>query len=452
MAQPPKIAIIGGGITGLTAAFTLEQETDFEVALLEAGDRFGGKIQTVRTDGFTVEEGPDSIFAGKPAVLELIGQLELEDEVIEPKSKGYYLLLNDRLHRVPSGLANLGGVDPSTIMEAEFLSKEAKERALAEPSIPPEIVADESIAHFFTRRFGYEFSRLVAEPILAGTHAGDPSKLSMRALYPHYLDREAQFGNLALSGSATGQSKGPSFLSFKSGMATMVEALLKRLKRTSRQVCARTMRFDASEAGVVVWTDGRPLKEEFSQVLLTVPANEAASLFQLGDADTAQLLKEITFASSAIVTVAYDANSLPGELMGTGFLAPYDEDEILTGCTWSSSKWPDRAPGNRVVFRFFYGGDGRPPMPNASNLLESTRAHSKEIMGIDAEPVFTRVQEYPNALPQYTLGHTELVDRIEESLEGTLFTVAGSSFRGVGIPDCIRQGCDAARKIAKELG
>ncbi len=448
-ADKPHVLILGGGITGLAAAYTLERETDFDITLLDTNPKLGGKIQTHRQDGFTIEEGPDSVFAGKVAALELISQLELEDEVIEPKSRGYYLLLDGRLHRVPNGLATLSRVNPDGIEEADFLSPDAKVRALAEPTIPPEIVVDESISHFFTRRFGLEFSRLVAEPILAGTHAGDPSKLSMRALYPHFLDREAQYGSLAFSDQSK-VSAGPTFLSFRNGMATLIDAIHKRLERTRMRQGVAATNLVESDSGVTNKDSFPP--EWFSHVLCAMPATAAEVVLSLVKPEASKLLGEIEFASSTIVTAAYDADSLPGELHGTGFLAPFEEYSQLTGSTWTSSKWPDRAPQERVLVRFFYGGDSRPPLPNADELVAQTRANAQTILGIRAEPLFTKVHEYPRGLPQYTGGHTALVDQIEESLTGTSFTVAGSSYRGVGIPDCIRQGRDAARKIAKEFG
>jgi oxygen-dependent protoporphyrinogen oxidase len=340
-------------------------------------------------------------------------------------------------------------VNPDAIEEADFLSAEAKVRALAEPTVPPEIVVDESISHFFTRRFGFEFSRLVAEPILAGTHAGDPARLSMRALYPHFLDREAQYGNLGFSDQPNVPA-GATFLSFRNGMSTLSEALLKGLKRTRVTVGGTVASLKESDSGVNDPDTTQP--ERFAHVILTMQALEAKRVLAQVKPESSNLVGEIEFASSTIVTAAYDADSLPGELQGTGFLAPYDEFAQLTGSTWTSSKWADRAPENRVLFRYFYGGDGRPPLPPAEELITQTRANAQAILGIRAEPLFTKVFEYPSALPQYTLGHTALVDQIEESLAGTRFTVAGSSYRGVGIPDCIRQGRDAARKIAKELG
>lgn len=436
----------------MTAAYTLERETDFDITLFESGTEFGGKIQTLHQDGFTIEEGPDSIFTAKPAALELISQLGLDDQVVATKSKGYYLLLDGRLHRVPSGLASLINVDRSSIQQADFLSTEGKERALAEPTVPPEIVKDESIAGFFTRRFGYEFSKLVAEPILAGTHGGDPSRLSMRALYPHFLEREAQYGNLSFSDGASQGLRKPGFVSLKTGMKALIEKLVDSLERSQLFLAAGPVRFEGEEASLAVWKDEDPFKEHFDHALLAMPADDASHRLLDIQPETSQLLADIEFASSVIVTAAYEADALPGELNGTGFLAPFDEDEILTGCTWTSAKWPGRAPEDKVLIRFFYGGDGRPTPPTGGELVEATRAHAAAILGIKDPPQLIKEVAWHRALPQYTIGHTELVDRIEESLEGTRFTVAGSSYRGVGIPDCIRQGQDAARKIAKELG
>ena len=445
----PKVAIVGGGITGLSAAYALEKETDFEVTLIESSTALGGKIQTSQDSGFTIEAGPDSIFVGKPGAVELIEQLGLQDEVIEPAASGFHLLVGSKLHAVPPGLASLAGVSPQVIDKASFLSAEGKKRALDERSIPAGDGKDESIQDFFTRRFGAEFCRLVAEPILAGTHGGDPSKLSMKALYPMYLQRELKDGNLSTPSSASPSSKGPMFLSFRGGMATLSHALERSLQKATICLAQSILRFESVGDQTKIWTEEYPYQHVVDHVLLTVPSSAAATL--LWDfPTTADLLSRIRFASSSILTCAYSADSLSKELCGTGFLTPFDESQGLTGCTWSSRKWPHRSPDDMLLVRYFFGGDGRPQASNRE-MEQTARQVAKDVLGINGEPLLKQVFDWNGGLPQYDLGHTELVDQIEHDLQGSPYSVAGASYRGVGIPDCIRQGREAARKIAGAL-
>jgi oxygen-dependent protoporphyrinogen oxidase len=442
--------IVGGGITGLTAAYTLERETDFDVTLIEKKSRLGGKVQTIQKNGYTLEVGPDSIFAAKPAALELIMEIGLEAEIIEPAASGFHLLVDSKLHSVPPGLASLAGVSPQIIDQAGFLSHEGKQRALAEVDVPRGDGSDESITDFFTRRFGEEFCRLVAEPILAGTHAGDPEKLSMRALYPVYLDREQRDGNLSTVSETEPARRGPVFLSLKQGMETLTSRLMDSLTRTQFGIAEYIQRFVSTDSETTVHTDEYPYKHEVDHVLLAVPADEAAVLLK-DKQETAKLLSSIRFASSEIITAAYPQIAVGRDLIGTGFLTPFDRDHVLTGCTWSSLKWPGRAPDDMLLVRYFFGGDGRPDGITGNQLLERVRWVANDILKIPVEPTFLETFHWTKALPQYDLGHTDLVDKVEQSLDGSPFSVTGSSYRGVGIPDCIRQGREAARKIAGAL-
>jgi oxygen-dependent protoporphyrinogen oxidase len=236
------------------------------------------------------------------------------------------------------------------------------------------------------------------------------------------------------------------FLSFKGGMQTLTSALEKSLTRTEFGLAENIQSFEADDSVTTIFTDEYPYQHRVDHALLAVPADKAAVLLE-GKPEMAELLSKIRFASSEIITAAYPRSSIGRELCGTGFLTPFDREQVLTGCTWSSIKWPDRSPDDMLLVRYFFGGDGRPHGISGNDLLERAQRVAVDVLGISAEPTMVESFDWRRALPQYELGHTELVDKIEQGLDGSGFSVAGSSYRGVGIPDCIRQGREAARKI-----
>ncbi|RYG15894.1 protoporphyrinogen oxidase, partial [bacterium] len=328
---PKRVAIVGGGVTGLAAAFELERASDAEIDLYEAAPRLGGKLGTERISDLVVETGPDALFARKPGLMETLDDLGLTDEIIEPKEREFMMYVRGRLHRVPAGLVTLNAVRPESIQAADFLSPEGKARALAEPEQPIGTAEDESIRSFFERRFGGEFTRLVAEPLLAGTHGGEGDRLSMRALFPAYLQWERRRVQNPTPTPPQGEgAPGPTFVSFRSGMQTLVDALATSLKRTRVHLSTKL--------------DTLP---EADHVLVAIPANHAASLLpNVG-------LETIPTRSSAIATFAFPRASIGHPLDGTGFLIPSGEGLPITGATWSSAKWPGRAPEDTVLMRIF---------------------------------------------------------------------------------------------------
>jgi len=449
---PKRVAIVGGGVTGLAAAFDLERLTDAEIDLYEASDRLGGKVGTERIGDLLVEQGPDCFFARKPGVMELVADLGLESELIEPVQKEFSMLVGGQLHRVPGGLVTLTYSEPTAIEEATFLTPEAKARVLAERDQPAGTAPDESIRSFFTRRFGPEFTRLVAEPLLAGTHAGDPDRLSMRALYPGYFNLERKNGSLAggmggdksaggpenrSGGGSPGADTTPraSFLSFRDGMQTLVDGLHASLRRTRVHV--------GSEVQI----------PHADHVLLAVPANRAAALVESQAPEAARLMRAIPHNSSAIVTLAFRRTEIEHPLDGTGFLVPGGEGLTITGATWSSRKWAGRAPADTVLMRVFLGGDRQALVQRPDEDLVKLAVDAiTPIMGVKAPPSLVRVGKWIHALPQYEVGHLDRISEIERAM-GALphVTLAGTSFRGVGVPDCLRQGREAAKKIAETL-
>jgi protoporphyrinogen/coproporphyrinogen III oxidase len=451
-----RIAIIGGGIAGLSAAYYLQKSSDNEVTLLESSDRLGGKIGTERVGELLIEQGPDSVFTAKPAAIELAIELGLEDEFVEPLQHDFSILVNGKLFHVPRALASLMPGAASALEKAEFFGARARRRILEEKDAPKGDGSDESIASFFRRRFGTKFSNLLAEPLLAGIHGGDPEKLSMKALYPSYLGLEQKKGSLTgpseiahPAPNATGRKAG--FLALRDGMESLVVRLVQRLDRVSVVKGVETNRIERTMEGFRIHADGmKPI--EVDVVILAVPAPVASCLLREISSVSSTKLLNIRHSSTAVVTLAYDSAAFPKPLHGNGFLVPYTEKSDITGSTWSSNKWPGRAPEDTVLLRCFMGRDGGLSVDYFTDqeLIQKAIDDIKRILKSRQDPKFSTLMRWTNAMPQKVVGHTDLLAEIEAGLAGLPVYLIGASYRSSGIPDCVRDGRDVADRI-KEI-
>ncbi|MDE2127832.1 MAG: protoporphyrinogen oxidase [Armatimonadetes bacterium] len=456
------VLIVGGGITGMAAAFYLERAAadrgvPIAITLVEASDRLGGKLGTLQHDGMLIDIGPDSFTAHKPAAAALCRELGMEADLVSPIATRFSLLFGNRLYPVPHELVSLAPSRPEAILKAGFLSVAGKARALAEGAIPARgDVEDESLGSFMRRRFGDEFAVRFVEPLLGGVHAGDPEKMSMAAIYPSFWQMEKEFGSisrallsrrLSRSGTVETSPRSP-FVALRGGMQSLVDRLRERLSET--QIVER-----ATLCGLGVEPGGRyacrlSTGESLcaDAVILAVPAAVSAPLVAPLSRNAADLLSGIQYASTAVVSLAWRTEHLPRPLDGSGFLVPRSQQTAITGCTFTSSKWPDRCSAGTTLVRAFAGSDG--PGETITDLSDddlvmAVRRDLSTILGIGADPTFCRVNRWPQAMPQYTVGHLKRVEAIELALArfpGLI--LAGSSYRGAGIPDCIRQAADAA--------
>ncbi|HVT13224.1 MAG TPA: protoporphyrinogen oxidase [Fimbriimonadaceae bacterium] len=446
-----RVVVVGGGIAGLSAAYYLQKSPNIEVTLIEGSRRLGGKIGTERIGGFLIEQGPDSVFTAKPAAVELATELGMEDQFIEPQQHDFSILVNGRLFHVPRSLASLMPGAASALEKAEFFGASARKRILKEKDAPKGDGRDESIASFFRRRFGRKFSSLLAEPLLAGIHGGDPEKLSMKALYPTYLGLEQKKGSLTGPSEqmpASPQGRKAGFLSLRDGMASLVTTLRERLDGVRVIQGAEANRIEKTESGCRVYADGqRPI--EADAIVLAVPAPVASCLLRDASPTARAKLLEIRHTSTAVVTFAYSASSFSKELHGNGFLVPYTEDCDMTGCTWSSNKWEGRAPAGQILIRCFMGRDGGLNVDDVDDaqLVEKAASALRKILHAREAPTFTQVKRWSKAMPQKVVGHTELLAEIESALEGLPVYLVGASYRSSGIPDCVRDGRDVAERI-----
>jgi oxygen-dependent protoporphyrinogen oxidase len=451
-----RVAVVGGGIAGLAAARRLEAVLpDAEVVLLEASDRLGGKIVTERADGFVIEGAPDSFLSRKERGIGLCEELGLDRELVgrRPENARTFVRRGSELHPLPEGLTGMIPTSLDALASSALLSEEGRARLAAETDLPAAPVGgDESIASFMTRRLGPEAYENLVEPLVTGIYGGDGEQLSLEATFPNLRALELEHGSLlrGLQAQPSAESAHPPFVSLRSGMDRLVAALVESLDRVEVVTRAAARRLLRDGAGYAVELEGERL--EADGVVLAVPAFVAAGLLADLDADLAEAHAEIPYASSAIVTLAFREEDVTRP-NAYGYVVPSVEGTDVLACTWTSSKWPHRAPEGFVLTRVYAGRFGQRDVSRLGDdeLLALAR-DELAIVGIAAEPRLTRIQRWPAGMPQYVLGHPERLARIDAALERHPgLALAGAAYRGVGVPDCIRSGEEAAGSLVGAL-
>ncbi len=447
-------------MTGLAAAHDLDRLVAAGavdgVALLEAAPRPGGKIATERVDGFVVEGGPDSFLTVKPHALELCGELGAADRVVGTLSpRDVFVLHRGRLQPLPDGLTAMVPKS-AALLRSPLFSWPEKLRFVFDLVVPPPADgADQSLAAFFGRRLGRAaVDRLIA-PLLAGIYAGDPERLSLQATFPQYADSVRRHRSLIRAARAGRRSRPTApagrgmFATLEGGLSELVEELVRSLTHVTVRTGAPVKTLVRDRRGYNVWlADGSHLPAD--AVIVTVPASAASGLLASVNPDAAGLLQQIPYASTAAVVVGFRRTDVAHPLAGHGYVVARSEETLHTACTWVSSKWPHRAPPDHVVLRCYAGraGDERAQTLDDEALASAVIAEITPLLGISGAPVLTRVYRWPNAMPQYLVGHRTLVAGIERALEATPgIVVAGAAYRGVGLPDCIREGRTAATRV-----
>jgi len=475
-----RLVVIGGGITGLAAAhrlmeLRLEKSLPMDVLLLEASDRWGGNIATRWQDGFLIEEGPDAFISQKPWALKLCQRIPTCRDKLIQTNEAYrrtFVVHRGRLHPVPEGFYMLAPTKFTPFILSPLFSWRGKARMAMDLILPrgPK-QEDESLASFVLRRLGREALERIAQPLVSGVYTSDPQNLSLRATMPRFLEMEEQHRSIILAmrrerfaardgNQAAGQrSRGEGgaryslFVSFKDGMATLIDALLARLPQGVARLNHRveSLRPDGGGWRVTVAT-GETLKAD--GVIIATPAYQAATLVQAFDPVLAAQLSEIPYASSIVVHLAYRRSDVPHPLDGFGFVVPAIEKRRLIACSFSSVKFAGRAPAGYALLRCFLGGGIQPEIYHLDDdaLLEAVRHEMRDLLGITAPPLFSCLSRHPQSMPQYAVGHLQRVAHIRARLQthrGLL--VAGNAYGGVGIPDCVRSGEEAAEKLAGEF-
>jgi len=460
------VLVVGGGIAGLSAAYGLAEsaasrDSPTQCTLVEAAPRLGGKILTEQVGGFVIEGGPDSFLSQKPWGVELCRRLGLADRVIgtNPDRRKTYVYSKGRLEELPEGLALGVPTRLGPFLGSGLLSWKGKLRLGAELLIPRRRErGDESLSSFFRRRLGDEALERIIEPLMTGIYAGDADNLSIQATFPRFPEMERQAGSIvrALLGSRrhrrqiSNLSPTP-FVTLQGGLSEMVQALTARLGHlrllTGHRV--RAVRASGVPLGYEVLIEGTgPVAVD--ALILATPAYDAASLLEPLDGKLAALLRGIPYASTATISLGFRRQDFSHRLDGYGFVVPRIEGRALLAVTWTSSKWSHRAPDDTVLLRAYVGGAGREAVLEQSDggLVSLVRAELRAVMGVTEVPVLARVYRWPRAMPQYLVGHLERLAAIDEQLArwpGLFLTGAG--YRGVGIPDCIRDGLNTAERV-----
>jgi protoporphyrinogen/coproporphyrinogen III oxidase len=455
-----RIAIIGGGIAGLSAAFYLEKArragADLQWALFEKSDRLGGVIQTERHDGFVIEAGPDSFLSIKPDASRLCQELGIADQLITSNdaSRKTYILVKGQLIPIPQGLEFMVPTRIWPMAETPLFSFKTKLRMAAELFSPArKDAADESVGDFVRRHFGQEMVDRVAEPLLAGVYGGNAERLSIRAVLPRFAEMERQHGSLVRATlRAKAQPKGgpgtlpqPLFTSLKNGMQQMVEALAAALPPASIRLRQQNMTLRQVNDDWQIESAG--INERFQAVLLAVPAPAASGLLRQFHPSLIEGLAGIEYTSTAAVALAYDQADLPP---GHGFLVPRSESRKLMACTFIHKKFSHRAPGDMKLLRCFFSSSRMPDLLTHSDeaLQQFARQELKDILGLTAEPRFARTFRWDRAMAQYETGHLDRVagmEKITAAMPG--FHIIGNSFHGIGVPDCIKSARLAVEQI-----
>jgi protoporphyrinogen/coproporphyrinogen III oxidase len=452
--------IVGGGIAGLATAYEL-QRRGLPFVLLESAARPGGVILSEEVDGFTIDAGPDSLLVQKPEGIKLCEELGLGHRLVPTKPPRLaFILRNGILHPLPASSVLGIPTRMAPFVTTRLFSWPGKLRMAAEIFVQPRRGdEDESIGAFMTRRFGLEATTYLAEPLLAGIHAGDVNRLSLRALFPRFVETERKHGSLlrAFRSSPRPADSGGAFRSLPGGLSELTRALAGALPSASLRLntpVARVSRSGTSGAPFfrVQLSNGESL--EAQSVVIAAPSYVAAQLIRELHPRLAELCGETEYASTATIAFAFNREEVRHPLNGSGFVVPEAEKLGILAASWLSSKWPHRAPEGRVLLRAFAGGARDPRAMDLSDkeLIDRSMRALTPLLGITGSPLLTRVYRWNRASAQHNVGHLARMADIDQMLsEHPGLFVTGSGFRGVGIPDCVADGRATGGQVAAWL-
>ena len=457
-----RIVVIGGGISGLAAAHRLiELNPTTQVTLIEASARLGGTIRTDQRESFLLERGPDSFISEKPEAVALAKRLGIESRLIETNAKyrRSFIVRNGRLRPVPQGFQLMAPSRIWPFLTTDIFSLGGKARMAADLVLPRRTtngVSDESLSSFVRRRLGREALDRMAQPMVGGIYTADPETLSLRATLPRFLDMEREHRSLILAmlrktraQSGTSGARYSLFLSFDQGMGVLVNALEQKLTQLDLRTNTEVQSLSRTAASWIIQTaNGATL--EADAVCLALPAYKAAELLKEISQPLASDLKQIKYASTATINLAYRRAAIQHSLDGFGFVVPFIEKRSLIACSFSSVKFADRAPRDHVLLRAFVGGALQPDMfaLDEDEMLKRVENDLRELLAITEKPLFTEVSKWKNSMPQYEVGHLDRVQSIENDVaQLPRLTLAGNAYRGAGIPDCIRSAEAAAERL-----
>lgn len=471
------VVVVGGGIAGLSAAYELteqarQRQCPLSCVVMESSRAWGGKILTHRVQGCVIEAGPDSFLSQKPAGVELVRRLGLADQLINTNEehRRTFVYSQGGLRELPEGMVVIRPGNVGPFLRSGLLSWPGLARMGLEYILPPKGDRDdESLAGFFRRRFGKEATARLIEPLMAGIYAGDAEQMSLKATFPRFLELEQQQGSV-IRGLVTAGREAASrprqagalslFVTLKNGLVELVDALVDRLTGNGATLVsgcsAESIQVRSNQPGRWVFdvrvNDGTVRTAD--AVILATPAFAAAQLVRPLSPSAAALMDHIPYASTATISLLYRAEDVRAHVRGFGFVVPRAEQRSLLAVTWTSLKWGHRAPNDKVLVRCYAGGVGREAVLALSDeaLLAEVQADLARLSGLRGTPEYTEVNRWDQSMPQYTLGHLDRVAEIEAALSRFPgLYVTGSAYRGVGVPDCIRDGQDTATRVLSYL-
>ncbi len=464
----PRIVIVGAGISGLCTAHFLIRELSAagraaEIVLFEAEDVPGGKMRTIRDHGFNMEWGPNGFLTNKPHSLELVKELGIEGRLARSSdlARKRYIYSGGALHRLPES--------PPAFFKSRLLSVRGRLRIVGEPFAPgPPQGVDESLGDFARRRLGPEALEKLIDPMVTGIYAGDPDNMSLRACFPLIYDLEHKYGGLVKgmialrkerrrAGVKSEMSAGPGgvLMSFDDGVQTLIDVLADRLAE-GLHTGVPVDRIARRDGRLVLSLTERGLRGEMDAdaVVVATPAYAAAAMLSPLDAALGDALGAIPYSAVSVVALGYEKATLENPLDGFGFLIPRGERRKILGALWDSSVFPNRAPGGKALIRAMVGGVRAPELAALPprDLIELTRGELAATMGVRAEPVLARAFFHEKGIPQYLVGHGNILDRIDARLAGQPGVVlSNNAYRGIALNDCVLQSRLAAERLAKSL-
>jgi len=507
-----QVVIAGGGITGLSAAYYIEQfcrvnDVAAELIIVEKNDRFGGHVHTGKRDGFVIERGPDSFLARKTSIIELMQELGMGEEIVgtRPGVSHSYIAYRNKLHPIPDGFMLGVPTKWKPFVTTRLLSLRGKVRAAADLVLPRRPGGeDESLGHLLRRRLGDEVLEQIAEPLLAGIYAGNADGLSVQATFPMLQETEQKHRSLIVGMLGMRKSRAPKqatqptvqptveatakltsqppgtaarsmFLSASGGLegvvAQLEQALSTRAHLIRNTEISRVTKVDQEQEQTkdknkgtgkekdrghytVHFNNGTMLAAD--AVVIATPAYAAADILAHEHEPIAERLRSIPYASVMNVVLAYRKQDVGIDLNASGFVVPRKEERKITACTWTSSKWAHTAPEGHILLRAYVGKYGRDPVSHQladDDIIAEVRRELQETMGISAEPVFTEINRLPLSMPQYQVGHLKRIAEVEQMLADVMpgVYVGGGGYRGIGVPDCISQGKAMAEKVLGTL-
>jgi oxygen-dependent protoporphyrinogen oxidase len=450
-----KIVIVGGGISGLSLAYSLlERKPDLDITVLESGDKAGGKIWTDKVDGFLCEGGVNGFLDNRPRTLELVGKLALTPLRSSDKARKRYIFSEKKLHLLPES--------PRSFFTSDLLSLYGRLRIIYELFVPRKVGNDETLADFARRRLGKEAYEKLIDPMASGIFAGDPEKMSLKSCFPRIQVLETQYGSLirALiklqkdakkSGKKVGPGPGGVLTSFYDGMETLVNGLKDHLGERLKTNCNVTSIDKRGDIYSIYLSDNSSIEAE--AVVVATPAHVASEIVKNMDKHLSLTLNEIYYPSVSVVCLGYKRDTLQHPLDGFGFLIPYREKRKVLGTLWDSSIFPNRAPEGYVLMRSMIGGVRMSDlaMEKDEALIQVVTSELHNIMGVRVMPDFMKVYRHEKGIPQYSPGHKEGLGSIhEKTIKFKGLYLTGNAYQGIGVNDCIENSYKLAERIVKE--